>query len=133
MNTTYIPIPNELMVELITRYKEEYSHYVEHAIESFLERTEEGFMGWESSIEGIFWDPLFLPERTELRTKYKGEVLIAKIKKGKVEYKNKTYDTPSKASYVMRGNISNNAWMTLEVKRPQDVSFKKADRFRNNR
>ncbi len=131
MNITYVPLPNELLVRLTNRYQTEYAGVIEHAIDSFLDRTEEDWQLCKPSDKGMSWDQLFLPENTKLRTTYKKIVLTAEIIDGKVLFNDNYYDSPSKACHVMRGSKRNNAWVNLEIKRPQDITFRLADRFRS--
>lgn len=126
--TTYIPLPNELLVRLVERYQDRYAGVIEHIVEDFLERTEEE--ADLSAKNGMIWNQLRLPHGTELRTKYYGEWQVARIEDGKIVYNGKTYDSPSRACSAMRGRTSNNAWKLLEIKRPQDLEFRLADRFR---
>lgn len=131
-NITYVPIRNDLLVRLINRGGEHYDGLIEHAVEDFLDRTEEDYGDGQSFLSsgGFSWDQVFLPEESSLRTRYKGEWRTAKVAKGRFEYAGSTYDSPSKVCNAMRDDTSNNAWITLEVRRPQDVAFRLADRFR---
>lgn len=130
--TTYVPLANELLVRLIQRYQQHYEGYIEHAVESFLDRTEDDWQQHSPFNVGAsyVWDQVTLPEGTQLRTQYKGEWKLATLKNRKFEFDGEAYTSPSKLCNAMRGGTSNNAWILLELKRPQDVSFRLADRFR---
>jgi hypothetical protein len=52
------------------------------------------------------------------------------LKKGKFYFKNKPYKSPAKVCNAMRGNTSTNAWHMLQIKRPQDIGFTRAEKFR---
>ena len=131
-NTTYIPLRNDLLVRLIGRGGEQYYGLVEYAIEDFLDRTEEDYGEGRQPVtgQGYSWNQLLLPEGTQLRTRYRSQWETAEVRKGRFSYKDNTYDSPSKVCNAMRGDTSNNAWLTLEIKRPQDVAFRIADHFR---
>lgn len=128
---TYVPLSNELLTRLITRYGSDYSRLIDHCIEDFLDRTEDDWSDHEISADGYYWGQVFLPENTELRTKYHGEWLVSTVRNGKILYLGKSFESPGKACNAMRGNTSNNAWITLEIKRPQDIGFRLADKFRS--
>lgn len=130
INITYVPLTNDLLVRLIERYQGEYHGVIENVIESFLERTEDDWDFQPPSKKGYTWDQLFLPDGTELRTKYRQELHVATIENGKVSYNGELFDSPAQVCNAMRGDTSNNAWITLEVKRPQDIAFRLADKHR---
>ena len=130
-NTTYVPLKNDLLMKLIDRYKENYPVAIDDVIEDFLARTA-GEHGEHAGFRegGYVWDQVELPAGTQLRTRYFDEWQIATLKNGKFYFKNKPYKSPAKACNAMRGNKSTNAWMMLQIKRPQDIEFKKAEKFR---
>lgn len=131
-NTTYVPLKNDLLMKLIARYKENYSTAIDDVIEDFLDRTSDDHEFDRSGREGGYiWDQLELPAGTQLRTRYYDEWQIATLKKGKFYFKNKPYKSPAKVCNAMRGNTSTNAWHMLQVKRPQDIEFSKAEKFRS--
>jgi len=130
-DTTYVPLKNDLLMKLIDRYKENYPVAIDDVIEDFLERT----AGDYEKIAGIrdggyVWDQLELPPGTQLRTRYFDHWQTATLRNGKFYYKNKPYKSPARVCNAMRGNKSTNAWMMLQIKRPQDLDFRKAEKFR---
>ena len=130
-DTTYVPLKNDLLLRLIDRYKENYPVAIDDVIEDFLERTAEDHETRPDAREGGYiWDQVELPEGTELRTRYFDEWQVATLKKGRFYYKNKAYKSPAKVCNAMRGNKTANAWMMLQIKRPQDIEFRKAEKFR---
>lgn len=130
-NTTYVPLKNDLLMKLIDRYKENYPLAIDDVIEEFLERTAaEHELEPDARQAGYIWDQLVLPAGTQLRTRYFDEWQIATLKNGKFYYKNKPYKSPAKVCNAMRGNKSTNAWMMLQIKRPRDIEFRKAEKFR---
>jgi hypothetical protein len=130
-DTTYVPLKNDLLLKLIDRYKENYPVAIDDVIEDFLERTAGDFeqiAGFRDG--GYVWDQLELPAGTQLRTRYFDRWQTATLRNGKFYYKNKTYKSPARVCNAMRGNKSTNAWMLLQIKRPQDLDFRKAEKFR---
>jgi len=130
-NTTYVPLKNDLLMKLIDRYKENYPVAIDDVIEEFLLRTADEHddrVGFRDG--GYAWDQVELPAGTQLRTRYFDEWQIATLKDGKFYFRNKPYKSPAKVCNAMRGNKSTNAWMMLQIKRPQDIEFKKAEKFR---
>ena len=131
-NTTYVPLKNDLLMKLIARYQENYSMAIDDVIEDFLERTAEDHEADLGARQGGYiWDQLELPAGTELRTRYYDEWQIATLKNGKFYFKNKPYKSPAKVCNAMRGNTSTNAWHMLQIKRPQDIEFSKAEKYRS--
>ena len=131
-NTTYVPLKNDLLLKLIDRYKENYPVAIDDVIENFLERTADGHDDVVSFREGGYvWDQVDLPSGTRLRTRYYDEWQVATLEDGKFLFNDKPYKTPAKLCNAMRGNKTTNAWMMLQIKRPQDVDFRKAESFRS--
>ena len=131
-DTTYVPLKNDLLMKLIERYKENYPLAIDDVIEDFLERTaEEPDVATETRRSGYIWDQVELPAGTQLRTRYFDEWQVATLKNGKFYYKNKPYKSPAKVCNAMRSDKISNAWMMLQIKRPQDVTFRKAEKFRS--
>ena len=130
-DTTYVPLKNDLLMKLIERYKENYPVAIDDVIEDFLERTSAEHDAETGPRKGGYiWDQVDLPPGTQLRTRYFEEWQIATLRNGKFYYKNKAYNSPAKVCNAMRGNKICNAWMTLQIKRPQDIEFRKAEKYR---
>ena len=72
----------------------------------------------------------FLPDGTEVRTKYFREVKVATVLDGELVWEGKAFDSMSQLARAMRGDTSNNAWKVLEVKRRGDANWKLADLLR---
>ena len=131
-DTTYVPLKNDLLMRLIERYKENYPLAIDDVIEDFLERTAADQEAAEDARKGAYiWDQIELPAGTQLRTRYFDEWQVATLKNGKFYYKNKPFKSPAKVCNAMRGDKISNAWMMLQIKRPQDVTFRKAEKFRS--
>ena len=130
-DTTYVPLKNDLLMKLIERYKEDYPVAIDDVIEDFLERTAADHETRPDYREGGYiWDQVELPAGTLLRTRYFDQWQTATLKNGKFYFKNKPYRSPAKVCNAMRGNKTSNAWMMLQIKRPQDIEFRKAEKFR---
>ena len=118
-------------MKLIDRYKENYPVAIDDVIERFLEQTADGN---DEAVnfrdDGYIWDQLSLPAGTMLRTRYFDEWQVATVQEGKLIYNDREFKTPAKLCNAMRGNKTTNAWMMLQIKRPQDVEFRKAESFR---
>lgn len=130
-DTTYVPLKNDLLLKLIDRYKEDYPLAIDDVIEKFLESTASDFEAEGNQRQDAYiWDQLVLPAGTQLRTRYFDEWQIAILKDGEFHYRDEVYKSPAKLCNAMRGNKICNAWMLLQIKRPQDVEFRKAEKFR---
>ena len=73
-----IPLPEALVAEVMAR-KLGVSSLIEQLVSDFLERTEEDFLADLSKPTGVYWESLFLPTGTQVRTKYFGEYKVATI------------------------------------------------------
>jgi hypothetical protein len=130
-DTTYVPLKNDLLMKLIDRYKENYPLAIDGVIEEFLERTADEHDEKTRFREGAYlWDQLELPAGTQLRTRYFDEWQIATLENGKFYFNDQAYKSPAKVCNAMRGNKINNAWLMLQIKRPNDVAFQKAEKHR---
>lgn len=131
-NTTYVPLKNDLLMKLIDRYKENYPVAIDDVIENFLDKTAEDYGEIVSFREGGYiWDQVELPPGTQLRTRYFDQWQIATLRGGKFYFGKKPFKSPAKVCNAMRGNTITNAWSMLQIKRPQDIEFKKAEKFRS--
>ena len=125
-----VPISIELYAELSRRHPGGVSSIIEYVVQDFLSRTEEDFEAANPCLRGVYWEALPLPEGTQIRTKYFGEVMDAQIVDGEIIWKDEAYSSMSKLASAMRGNTSNNAWKVLEIKRPSDAKWQSADFLR---
>jgi hypothetical protein len=127
-----IPVSSELHVELVRRFPRNISSVVEDVVWNFLDRTEEDFNASQKAPKnGIHWDTLFLPSGTKLRTKYFGDYKYADIKGDKIIYEDKSVPSVSQLAQQMRDNTSVNAWLHMEVMRPGDREWLKANALRS--
>jgi hypothetical protein len=125
-----VPMSNELYAEFARRFPGGVSSVLEQVAQDFLDRTAEDFAAREPRAQGIHWEALFLPEGTQIRTKYYGELKVAEIAGGEIMWGKKSYPSMSQLVSAMRGNTSNNAWKVLEIKRPSDAKWQPADFLR---
>ena len=145
----YVPLHIELYADLIHRSgKSDVSGYIDHSVESFLERTEGDPDIWSAEYiekladegeeefqekfgdpgRGYQWHPIFLQNGSELRMTYKGKHFYAKIRHERVWYDGKSMSPSQFASHVAGHN--RNAWRHLYIKFPGAGSWKLADDVR---
>ena len=125
-----VPLPITLYAEFARRFPNGVSSVIEQVAWDFLDRTADDYNAVPRGQSGVHWESLFLPEGTEVRTKYFNEYKMATISSKGIEWDGKIYSSMSQLAGSMRGNTSNNAWKVLEVKRPSDVAWQSADFLR---
>ena len=125
-----VPLPIELYTEFSRRYAGGVSSVIEQVAWDFLDRTADDFEAAPRGSNGVHWESLFLPEGTEIRTKYFNEYKIASICKKEIVWSGEIYPSMSQLARAMRGDTSNNAWKVLEIKRPSDAKWQAADFLR---
>lgn len=127
-----VPLSHDLYAQLAQRYPAGVSSVLEHVVQDFLDRTEDDLVAKrkEARRKGVQWKELFLPHGTQVRTKYFGKYPVAEIADGDICWDGETYPSMSQLVRAMRGDTSNNAWVVLEVKRPTDHDWVRADRLR---
>lgn len=126
-----VPIPLDLYAELARRQPRGVATLLADVAWDFVDRTADDVDARPRSKSGVRWDAVFLPDGTEVRTKYFGEFKVATIEDSEVLWEGKAYESMSQLARAMRGDTSNNAWKVLEVKRPGDANWKLADFLRN--
>jgi hypothetical protein len=124
-----IPLSIDLFIQFARRYPGGFNSVIEQIAWDFLDRTADDFQGQEER-SGIYWDSLFLPDGTLVRTKHYDEYKEATIAEGKIAWEDENYPSMSKLACAMRGYTSNNAWRVLEIKRPTDSKWQRADLIR---
>ncbi len=130
-NFVAVPIPLEIYRELLARYPDRAHAVIEDVVADFLDRTADDVpSNRRGRGAGVYWDALFLPDKTRLRTKYYGEYKYADVKADKLVYDGKIYPSVAQVTNKMRDNTSNNAWKVLEVLRPNDSQWIPADVLR---
>ena len=114
-----VPLPSSLYLEVAARHPRAISAVIEQVVWDFLDQTK-GELHGPSRIGsgGVAWGATWLPEGTELRTRYFGKHLQAVVRYGRVVCEAGEFVSVAQAANAMRGGTSNNAWQVMEVKRP---------------
>jgi hypothetical protein len=120
----------ELFEALIQRFPGGVSSIVDQVVWDFLDRTAVDAAPGRHSKPGVQWDNVFLPDGTEIRTKYFHQFKIATIEGSAIVWEGKEYSSMSRLARAMRNDTSNNAWQVLYIKRPTDQQWKLADSLR---
>lgn len=128
-NYVYVPMPLDLYKEVLERSPDGPHTLIQNIVEDFLERTDVEYETIER--KGIYWDKLFLPDGTKIRTKYFNKILEGEIFEEKIVWKEKMFNSISQLINTMRGNTMNNAWLFAEIKRPNDINWILADNLRS--
>lgn len=124
-----VPLPMTLVTALLRRSPHGISTLIENVVADFLDRTEEDFSMPDQPV-GVFWDALFLPNGTQLRTKYFSEFKLAKIEDETIIWEGDVYPSFARLANAMRGGTMNNAWRELQIKRPSDKTWMPAQSLR---
>lgn len=125
-----IPVSSKIYSEFSRRFPGSVSSALEQVAQDFLDRTAEDFAAREPKTEGIYWEALFLPQDTLIRTKHYGVYKTAEITGTEITWDGDVYPSMSQLARAMRGDTSNNAWKVLEIKRPTDAKWQPADFLR---
>jgi hypothetical protein len=68
-------------------------------------------------------DGVVLPDGTQLRKKYKGQLYEVTVTNGRIIYNGKGYTSPSGAAVAITGSPVN-GWRFWEVKKPDDNEYR---------
>ena len=118
-----VPLSNELYAEFARRFPGGVSSVIEQVAQDFLDRTAEDFEARDAKTQGVYWEALFLPEGTQIRTKYFNEFKVAEVVGTEIVWEGEVYPSMSRLASAMRGDTSNNAWKVLELKRSIDPKW----------
>jgi hypothetical protein len=137
---------NELVLR--TRRADDVSQLIEHAIRSFLDRTENDGTLWSheyihestrdshntsaelgSPNKGYVWAALMVPNGSRLRMTYKSADYFAIVAKEEIMYEGKSY-TPSELARYIAGNTNRNAWRDFYIQLPGQKTWRRADALR---
>ena len=149
----YVPLHVELYADLVRRSgKADVSSYIDHSVESFLERTEGDGDVWpaeylqglgEEAKEfrerygdpkgGLQWESLFLPNGTGVRMTYGGQHSHAEVRHGGLYHGEDRMRSPSRFASRVANNTSRNAWRDLYVRFPGEDAWQLADGLRGQR
>jgi hypothetical protein len=149
----YVPLHVDLYAELVNRSgSADVSGFIEHSVESFLDRTEGDAGIWSSEYieklavaeddgfyekygdpnRGYQWQNVYLPNGTQVRMTYRGEATYGEIRNEKL-YLDEVSMSPSEFARHVANNTSRNAWRDIYVKFPGDGGWKFADDLRRQR
>jgi len=127
----FVPFPIRLYRELLDRHSIGINSVIENVVEDFLERTADSSQNKvRNRGAGIFWDTLFLPDSTRLRTKHRGQYKYADVKGDSIKYDDWSFSSVAQAANKMRADTSNNAWKVLEILFPSSTKWVQASRIR---
>jgi hypothetical protein len=140
---------NELVLRL--RKTDDVTTYIEHAVETFLERTKHADDLWSPQFideiaeiegdqklsrygdpkKGFRWQLVFLPNGTQLKMPYKGRDHFAEIQHERL-IADGTSHSPSEWASRVAGNTSRNAWRDIWVLLPGSDNWQLADVLRRS-
>lgn len=147
----YVPLHVELYSDLVLRSRcANVSAYIDHSVESFLERTEGDPTIWsveyiekladqedEAFLEkfgdprqGYQWQNVFLPNGTKVRMFYRWQYSYAEIRHGRFYYNKEFISSPSQFARRVANNTTRNAWRDLYIQFPGEGSWKLASSLR---
>jgi len=149
----YVPLHVELYADVVRRAGQAHvSSYIDHSVESFLERTEGDSEVWPAEYadalgeqhrafretygdprEGFHWDALFLPNGTQIRMTYGGRHSHAEIRHEGLYYGEERMRSPSRFARRVANNTARNAWRDLYVKFPGEKAWQLADGLRSQK
>jgi hypothetical protein len=124
-----VPLPTALVADLLKRSPHGISALIENVVTDFLDRTDDEFSVLTQPI-GLFWGSLFLPNGTQIRTKYFGEYKQAEIVDQSIMWEGSAHKSFAQLANAMRGGTMNSAWRELEIKRPNDKNWLSAQSVR---
>jgi len=137
---------NELVLR--TRKADDVTGFIEHAIETFLERTAEDDLWSEDYLEelresemdgqsakygdqkkGFQWQTIFLPNGTNLKITYKGRDYLADVRNQKIVADGVEH-TPSEWARRVANNTNRNAWRDIWIQFKGSSQWQLADALR---
>jgi hypothetical protein len=124
-----VPLPTALITTLLKIHPHGLSSLIEDVLNDFLERNKDEFE-LDQSASGVYWEAVFLPEKTQIRTKYFGEFKVATIEDQNIVWDGEVYTSFAQLSNSMRGNKMTSAWRELQIKRPSDTTWLPAQSLR---
>jgi hypothetical protein len=124
-----VPLPTALVATLLKIHPHGISSLIEDVLNDFLERNKDD-LGFDQISGGVYWDAVFLPEKTQIRTKYFGEFKVATIEDQNIVWEGEVYTSFAQLSNSMRGNKMTSAWRELQIKRPSDTTWLPAQSLR---
>lgn len=144
-------VRGDLVSEIILRSqgKADVGSMVEHALETFLDRTrgdadvwseahaeavaegddDDTLVKYGSPSKGYQWQGILLANGTILKIAYKGRDKLAEVRHQQIYYEGQPC-SPSQFASRVANNTSRNAWRDIWVKRPSDRDWVFADILR---
>lgn len=150
----YVPLDVELYAELVRRSGEaDVSSYIDHSVQSFLERSAGDGNVWSAEYverfddeeeqafrekygdpkQGLQWDALLLLNGTQVRMTYGGRHSHGEIRHGELYFGDDRMRSPSAFACRVANNTSRNAWRDLYLKFPGEGSWQLADGLRSQK
>jgi hypothetical protein len=143
LRTIGIQISAELFVEFATRVKGDPSEEIEHLVRRHLAKLNEVVVSAETFTKvsnkefndgdpsgGLEWSPLWLPNGTELRMRYRQKTYLGRVRFDAIHYDNIEYHSVSQwVRHVARGT-ARNAWHDVWIKFRDAEDFVYADTLR---
>ena len=147
----FVPLHVELYAELVRRSgKADVSRFIDHSVESFLERTEGDPQIWSAEYieklaeeedvatrekygdpsRGYQWGRVFLPNGTQIRMTYAGQNFYAEVRHATFCH-GKESVSPSQFASRIANNTRRNAWRDLYIRFQGQASWKLADSLRH--
>jgi hypothetical protein len=147
-----VPVSSSLYNELVLRMGDPnrgVTHLIEHAIESYLDRTEDdewsdAYQAWKETdkpaeefrkefgdpASGYHWTPLVLPNGTKIMMTYGGTKHVAEVRHERIFLANREVSSPSVLASQIAAGTNRNAWRDLWIRRPKDLEYRLADELR---
>ena len=151
MGKLAVLIDAELHNELVlrTRSRGDVTGFIEHAIQTFLDRTESDGDLWSDAYlagllsdddaeraaeygdpsKGYVWQTLRLPNGTQLKMTYRHRDHFAEIRHEMISYQGEKF-SPSQWAHRVANNTSRNAWRDIWIKRPGETAWQLAESVR---
>ncbi|NEJ85359.1 hypothetical protein GR223_05255 [Rhizobium leguminosarum] len=152
MDYVSIPFPKDLyhLVLLRSAGKLDPAQLAVDQVEQFIERTKDEQLIWTAAgvaafrddsrgvaaidvgdpDKGHLWNPLFLPNGTELRMSYKGKVSYAQIRDDLPTMDGEKFGSISQWVKAVAAGTSRNAWLDVWVRRPGEREYRLANGLR---
>jgi hypothetical protein len=127
----FVPLRVATYQQLLERHGTTANAVIEDQVEAFLERTADDTpKSPRGRGAGVTWETLFLPIKSQIRTRYLGQYRYAEIGTDTVSYNSESFPSVAQAINRMRGDTSNNAWKVTELLRPGDSQWRPASDLR---
>ncbi|WP_428427303.1 hypothetical protein [Pararhizobium sp.] len=143
MQPISIHFPADLFIDLAKRVKGDPSEFIEALVRRHLAKLDEVVVDTRTFDKvtnkefsdgdpsgGMEWSPLWLPNGSDLRMRYRRKTFLAKVRFDAIHYESVEYHSVSQwVRHVARGT-ARNAWHDVWVKFPDGDDFVYADTLR---